>query len=126
MANQKNGDPYVVLNPTIETLRKEKEATERVNEKLLNRIVEEKQCIQWYWNDWDKECVILRKRIKEQEEEMKELKRLRDIAERMDAQAPVVEPNPKDNSEDGPKENLGDDLVIDIEDDPEEVPNYEW
>ncbi|KAL3528096.1 hypothetical protein ACH5RR_012752 [Cinchona calisaya] len=158
MANQNNGDSYVVLNLTIEALRKEKETTERMNEKLLDRIVEEKQRIQWYRNDWDKECVVLRKRIREQEEEMKELKRQRDVAEvknesgkrlqgvnnrltqiegtlfamleRMDAQAPAVEPNPEENLEDDPEENLGDDLgvdpVIDIEDDAEEDPNEEW
>ncbi|KAL3498316.1 hypothetical protein ACH5RR_041048 [Cinchona calisaya] len=44
----------------------------------------------------------------------------------MDAQAPVVEPNPEENSEDEPEKNQGDDLgvdpVIDIEDDPEEDP----
>ncbi|KAL3515323.1 hypothetical protein ACH5RR_022225 [Cinchona calisaya] len=158
MANQNNGDSYVVLNLTIEALRKEKETTERMNEKLLDRIVEEKQRIQWYRNDWDKECVVLRKRIREQEEEIKELKRQRDVAEvknesgkrlqgvnnrltqiegtlfamleRMDAQAPAVEPNPEENLEDDPEENLGDDLgvdpVIDIEDDAEEDPNEEW
>ncbi|KAL3537328.1 hypothetical protein ACH5RR_000694 [Cinchona calisaya] len=140
MANQNNGDSYVLLNPTIEALKKEKEATEWMNEKLLDRIVEEKQRIQW---------------IREQEEVIKELKRQRDITEvknefgkrlkgvnnrltqiegtlfavleRMDAQAPAVEPNPEENLEDDPEENLGDDLgvdpVIDIEDDQEEDPN---
>ncbi|KAL3500491.1 hypothetical protein ACH5RR_039584, partial [Cinchona calisaya] len=52
------------------------------------------------------------------------------VMERMDAQAPIVEPNPEENSEDDPEKNLGDDLgvdpVIDIEDDPEEDPSEEW
>ncbi|KAL3509767.1 hypothetical protein ACH5RR_029168 [Cinchona calisaya] len=100
MVNQNNGDPYVVLNPTIEALRKEKEATERVNEKLLDRIVEEKQRIQWYWNDWDKGLKGVNNHLTQNEGT------LFAVLERIDAQAPAVEPNPEENSEDDPEENL--------------------
>ncbi|KAL3504331.1 hypothetical protein ACH5RR_034172 [Cinchona calisaya] len=118
MVNQKNRDPYVVLNLITEAFRKEKEATERVNEKLLDHIVKEKQRLQWSWNDWDKECVILRKKIKEQEEEIKELKRS------------CSGTNPEENLENDLEENFGDNLEVDhvtnIEDDPKEDSNEEW
>ncbi|KAL3520124.1 hypothetical protein ACH5RR_018273 [Cinchona calisaya] len=112
MANQNNGDSYMVLNLTIEALRKEKETTKRVNEKHLDRIVEEKQRIQCIGMIGIKKGTLFA------------------ALERMDAQAPTVEPNPEKNSEDDPEENLGNDLgvdpMIDIEDDPEEDPNEEW
>ncbi|KAL3537329.1 hypothetical protein ACH5RR_000695 [Cinchona calisaya] len=84
-----------------------------MNEKLLDRIVEEKQRIQW---------------LKGVNNRLTQIEgTLFAMLEQMDTQAPAVEPNPEENLEDDPEENLGDDLgvdpVIDIEDDQEEDPN---
>ncbi|KAL3537444.1 hypothetical protein ACH5RR_000810 [Cinchona calisaya] len=72
-----NRDPYAPFHLMLEVLKKEKKALEKIKDKLLDRIIEEKQRVEWCKGNWDKECTTFGRKIKEQEDDIRELKRQR-------------------------------------------------